>query len=129
MAEDKTGPAGGGAGPLGRPGGLYDGVKLSRKSADLLAVCSIGLLVALFVIVLLLSDGFTVTFDARGGSDVPAVRELAYGDMLPAVAEPTREGYVFTGWYRDPDCGEQWDMHTDTVTEDITLYAGWESAP
>ena len=121
MAQDKTGPAsGGGAGPL---------VKLSRKSADLLVVCSIGLLVVLFVAALLLSDGLTVTFDARGGTDVPAARQLAYGDPLPAVNPPTREGYAFTGWYRDPDCSVAWDQGTDRVTEDVTVYAGWQSLP
>lgn len=129
MAEDKDRPpSGGGTGPLGRPGGLYDGIKLSRKSADLLVLASIGLLAALFVIVLLLADGFTVTFDAQGGSDVPAVSELEYGDPLPPVDAPSREGYVFTGWYRDPDCSVPWQARTDTVTEDVTLYAGWEAA-
>ncbi len=127
MAEDKKAPSGGG--PLGKPGGLYDGVKLSRKNADLLAVASIGLLVALFIAVLLLADGFTVTFDAQGGSDVPAISKLDYGATLPPADPPSREGYVFTGWYRDPSCGIPWDMAADTVTEDVTLYAGWESAP
>lgn len=32
------------------------------------------------------------------------------------------EGYTFGGWYKDAACTEEWGA-TDTVTEDLTLYA------
>jgi uncharacterized repeat protein (TIGR02543 family) len=48
----------------------------------------------------------------------------------------TKDGFTFTGWYTDYsfdsatglkkyDGADKWDFGTDTVTEDMTLYAGW----
>ena len=123
MAEDKNVPA---AAPLGKPGGLYDSVRMSRRQANLLALAAVGLLAAVTVLVIAFGrTGFTVTFDARGGTDVESVA-LDYGDTLPAVADPERAGYDFIGWYKDPDCSEPWGGD-DTVTENLTLYAGWEN--
>jgi uncharacterized repeat protein (TIGR02543 family) len=67
----------------------------------------------------------TVTFDSNGGSPVdPATVE--HGELLESPEEPIKDGFDFTGWYKDPECTDPWDFDSDTVTEDITLYAGWE---
>jgi uncharacterized repeat protein (TIGR02543 family) len=49
-----------------------------------------------------------------------------YGDLLDVPEAPSREGYTFTGWYKDPACDMQWDMEKDTVESDMNLYAGWQ---
>ena len=43
--------------------------------------------------------------------------------------DPTRRGYVFQGWYKDAACTQPfiWDG-TETISEDITLYAKWVEA-
>ena len=49
-------------------------------------------------------------------------------EELPSAvfpAPPERVGYVFDGWYTDRDCTNEWDMDSDTVTQSMTLYAGW----
>ena len=104
--------------------GLYKNVRISVRTLDwIIVACVVGILV--FLAFDLQSPGFTVTFDSRGGTDVPAqVRQ--YGELLEDTAQPTREGYGFTGWYRDPACFEPWDLQADTVGESITLYAGWQ---
>ena len=71
------------------------------------------------------NPGFTITFDSRGGSDVPAQNQM-YGDLLEAPEPPTREGYTFQGWYKDAACDLLWNMEKDTVETDMTLYAGWQ---
>lgn len=38
-----------------------------------------------------------------------------------------REGYRLTGWYTDPALTRLWDFDADTVTANMTLYAGWEA--
>ena len=38
---------------------------------------------------------------------------------------PQRAGYLFGGWYREPDCKTVWDFDKDTVTGDLSLYAKW----
>lgn len=106
--------------------GLYKNVNISVRALNLIIIaCVVGMI--LFVAFDLRDPGFTVTFDSRGGSDVRSqVRQ--YDEPLEPQEDPAREGYVFTGWYRDPACQELWEPESDTVRESITLYAGWEPA-
>ncbi len=104
--------------------GLYRHVNISVKALDRIIIACVA--VILIVLIIEMQDpGFTVTFDSRGGTDVQPC-SLMYGDLLPEPEPPTREGYRFTGWYRDHACYDQWDMDTDVVECDLTLYAGWE---
>ena len=104
--------------------GLYRYVKIPVRALDItIAVC---IAVILIVVALeLRNPGYTVTFDAKGGSDVPAQHQM-YGQLLEVPQPPTREGYRFTGWYTDASCFELWDTDNRAIEEDVTLYAGWE---
>ena len=104
--------------------GLYRHVKISVKTLDKMIIGGI------LAIVLLLgygiaNNGYTVTFDSKGGTDVIA-QDKMYGDHVDIPEPPTREGYVFTGWYADANCVNVWDMENYIVNDDLTLYAGWE---
>ena len=78
-------------------------------------------------IVLKVQPDCTVQFDAQGGSPKPADVTVPYGGMVTEPTEtPVKTGYTFTCWYKEEECINQWDFDTDTVTGDITLYAGWE---
>ena len=104
--------------------GLYRHVKISVKALDWIIVACIA--VILIVVALeMRNPGFTITFDSRGGTDVPAQNQM-YGELLDVPETPTREGYLFTGWYKDQACFEQWNVEIETIETDITLYAGWE---
>ena len=107
--------------------GLYRHVKISVRALDTIIIACIVVIVVMLAIDLQ-NPGFTITFDSKGGTDVAAQNQM-YGQLLEAPEPPTREGYLFTGWYRDPACYEQWNLETDTIQEDITLYAGWEPEP
>ena len=104
--------------------GLYRHVKISVKALDCIIVACIAVIV-IVVALELRNPGYTVTFDAKGGSDVPAQHQM-YGELLKMPEPPTREGYRFTGWYTDASCFDQWDTQNRTIQEDVTLYAGWE---
>ena len=104
--------------------GLYRYVKISVKALDWIIVACIAVILIVFVLEMR-DPGFTVTFDSRGGTDVPSQSQM-YGEQLEVPQPPAREGYTFTGWYKDSTCYVPWNTETDTVTEDTTLYAGWE---
>ena len=104
--------------------GLYRHVKISVKALD----CIIAACIAVILLVVALelrNPGLTITFDSRGGTDVPAQTQMVQ-ELLDVPEPPTREGYRFTGWYTDYACIEIWDVETRTIEQDMTLYAGWE---
>lgn len=104
--------------------GLYRHVKISVKTLDKIIVIGIAVIVVLLIIGIA-NNGFTVSFDSRGGTDVSA-QERMHGELVEVPEPPTREGYTFSGWYVDENCTTEWNMETDVVTGSMTLYAGWE---
>ncbi|EAE1294651.1 LPXTG cell wall anchor domain-containing protein [Listeria monocytogenes] len=64
---------------------------------------------------------YTATFDVDGKKTTELVN---YQSMLSAPAEPTKEGYTFTGWYDAKKGGNKWDFATGKMpARDMTLYA------
>ncbi len=104
--------------------GLYRYVKISVRTLDIIIVSCIVVIVVLLALNLR-NPGFTVTFDSRGGTDVPSQKQM-YGELLEVPADPYREGYEFTGWFKDPACDSEWDTSEDTIQGEVNLYAGWE---
>ena len=104
--------------------GLYKHVKISVKTLDKMIVGGI-LAIVLILGYGIANNGYTVTFDSKGGTDVIA-QDKMYGDHVDLPEPPSREGYVFTGWYADENCVNVWDMENYIVNDDLTLYAGWE---
>ena len=73
----------------------------------------------------------TVNFESNQGTAVDS-QLVTVGDKVAKPADPTKEGYTFTGWFSDEDCTKPYDFDVavdDTVPE-LTLHAGWKaSAP
>jgi uncharacterized repeat protein (TIGR02543 family) len=66
-----------------------------------------------------------VTFDSQDGSAVASLTTVIDGDTITRPTDPTKDGYTFAGWYKEATYENLWDFATDTVTENITLYARW----
>ncbi len=71
---------------------------------------------------------FTVTFDSQGGTGVDPITNIIPGSRIAAPQPPTRDGYVFYGWYQEPECVRYWFFDHYDVNESLTLYAKWEPA-
>ena len=74
---------------------------------------------------------YTITFDSKGGSAVQPVKASA-GAAITAPAAPTKDGFVFAGWYESTDGGV---TLSDTAfsfsympARVFTLYAKWATA-
>ena len=53
------------------------------------------------------------------------------GETIPTPPAPTRDGYVFAGWYLEPECvnARSFDgMPEIAEGEELALYAAWERA-
>lgn len=66
----------------------------------------------------------TVTFKSDSETTYDVV--VKEGNTVGKPENPTKEGYVFDGWYTDANCTNEnvYDFNTP-VNEDITLYAKW----
>ena len=70
----------------------------------------------------------TVTFDSNQGTAVDS-QLVAVGDKVAKPADPTRKGYVFSGWFTNEDCATAYDFDAavDGAEPEFTLYAGWKA--
>jgi len=108
--------------------GLYKNVKISVKTLDMVIIGGV-IVILLLILYGVSNNGYTVTFDSNGGTDVAMITDLMYGDYIPEPEAPTREGYAFRGWYSDENCVYLWDFETMQVPQSMTLYAAWEAKP
>ena len=63
------------------------------------------------------TNKYTITFDTAGGSEIAPITQ-DYGTAITAPADPTREGYTFTGW--------DTEIPKTMPAENITLKAKWK---
>ena len=69
-----------------------------------------------------------VTFETDGGSQVEP-QALSLGGVATRPENPTKEGFVFDGWYYDRMCTKPFDFEAKIYTA-TTVYAKWtETAP
>lgn len=70
-----------------------------------------------------------VVYDATGGEIADYYVQGYHVEYTPAVIPvPTREGYIFQGWFTDTEEGQQVTV-LDASTRNTTVYAHWEADP
>ncbi len=94
-----------------------------NKKAIIVAVVIVLLLIIFAVIFIFSNQKYTVTFDSKGGTLVEA-QEVKKNETATEPADPTREGYIFLGWYTSETSTVEYDFNTKVV-ENITLFARW----
>ncbi|MBO5907106.1 MAG: InlB B-repeat-containing protein [Clostridia bacterium] len=65
-----------------------------------------------------------ITFKAGNGDPDRTIIVLT-GEFIPRPDVPTREGYVFNGWYIDESYTTAWNFEANRVDGHMTLYGGW----
>ena len=76
-------------------------------------------------------EGFITTVDVTlVDGDKSEPKKIDYGAKIAALGTPTKQGYIFTGWYTDAACKNRYpDAQLFTNINRITLYAGWKFDP
>ena len=67
---------------------------------------------------------YIVTFYTKGGSNIEAIK-VSEGLKITKPEDPTREDYIFSGWYKDAEHTAVWDFEKDRVMYNLTLYVKW----
>ena len=72
-------------------------------------------------------ETFSVTFHANGDGvlNMPETQTVAGGELVEYPEEPTREGYLFVGWYTDVEGTTRFIFENTSVYSDVSLYAIW----
>ncbi len=70
------------------------------------------------------SNTWTVTF--MNGTTQLAVQHIVKGEKIASPPDPTGEHDQLVGWYREASFTTLFNISTETVTEDLTLYAKLE---
>lgn len=70
------------------------------------------------------SIAYTVTFETNKGTPIEAQLVPEGTFATKPVPAPTKEGYLFEGWYTEQTMTNLFDFYTP-ITKDITLYAKW----
>ncbi len=73
------------------------------------------------------TQSYTVTFNTMGGNACDS-QSILYNGLVVKPADPSKEGYIFAGWYKEADYQTKWDFTTDKITSEVTIYAKWVSA-
>ena len=80
---------------------------------------------------LVVGTEYTITFDSKGGSAVQPIKASA-GAAITAPTDPTKDGFVFAGWYESTDGGTTLSDKAFSFlympARVFTLYAKWATA-
>lgn len=80
---------------------------------------------------LVVGTEYTITFDSKGGSAVQPIKASA-GAAITAPTDPTKDGFVFAGWYESTDGGTTLSDKAFSFSympaRVFTLYAKWATA-
>ncbi len=68
----------------------------------------------------------TISFDSKGGCDVPSFYVSDGRTILPAQLEmvPVKDKHTFDGWYINESCESKY-VYGTPISEDTTFYAKW----
>ncbi|WP_352401143.1 stalk domain-containing protein [Anaerotignum sp.] len=65
----------------------------------------------------------TVTFNTDGGTTV-GIKNIKKGSTIGEIPSPTKEGFVFEGWYANKELTFAYDANTK-ISASTTLFAKW----
>ncbi len=102
----------------------------SPKSSIKLSIVIVSLLVVFLFATSIgcedtLTQNVTVFYISNGGTAVPS-ESLPVGSWIPQPADPTRSGYLFSGWYIDQELTYGWEFESDSISHDMALFAKWD---
>lgn len=76
----------------------------------------------------MLKDGQFFVYLERNNGERRLKTILDKPDFVPQPDDPIRIGYIFKGWFKNPECTEPWDFNKSIAQKGTVIYAKWEAA-
>ncbi len=92
----------------------------NKKAIVGIIIGVIALVIVFFILKGCSIKEYTITFDSNGGTIIESIK-VKENEKVKKPINPTKDGYVFDGWYYED---EIFDFNTK-ITKDITLKAYW----
>ncbi len=90
-----------------------------------IAIALVIVLLAIIILVLILRNvKYTFKFETFGGTKVKPVK-AKLGDVFPMPDDPTKEGFIFGGWYLDADCTKRFIDTSVKKRKGQKVFAKW----
>ena len=70
------------------------------------------------------AEKYTITYHLNGGTNAESNPDSYTVEQTVTLADPSKTGYLFDGWYTDEYCENAFDF-TAPANENITVYAKW----
>lgn len=67
---------------------------------------------------------YTIAYNTNGGSEI-ASTTAEYLSTITKPTDPTKKNYLLNAWFTDEGLSTEWNFDTDQVTDNMTLYAGY----
>ena len=62
---------------------------------------------------------YSYNYDTSKNNGYYLIDDCDYGSTIEFIPpDPERDDYVFGGWYKEPECINEWDFETDTLPEE-----------
>lgn len=73
------------------------------------------------------NGSYKVSFNLNyeGALNTVPVQHIQRNEYADDPDEPVRQNYAFMGWYSEPSCENEFDLHNEMITSDVELYACW----
>ena len=71
---------------------------------------------------------YTVRYELCGGAVSVQNPETVTADAAVPLSDPLREGYIFLGWFSEPEGGERYTEAGGKNACNLTLYARWQAS-
>lgn len=68
-----------------------------------------------------------ITYNPNYAGAVSATAKVDIGGKAAQPETPSRDGYVFDGWYTEASCTNEFSFDA-AITSDLELFAGWEES-
>lgn len=94
-----------------------------RKLRKILIISAIILAILVSLFILFYHKEYKVVFDSNGGTKISEVK-IKGNERVSEPNDPTKEGYIFDGWYLD----NKLYNFDSKVTKDIVLKAKWNKS-